>query len=44
MLTTSADAAAGTDGKLRYDANGNVASRTDFNGHTTTYSYDTLNR
>ena len=39
----SADAAAGTDGKLRYDANGNVASRTDFNCHTITYN-DTLNR
>src|SRR5262249_37622420 len=23
-----------------YDANGNVASRTDFNGNTTTYAYD----
>jgi YD repeat-containing protein len=27
-----------------YDANGNLASRTDFNNHTTTYNYDTLNR
>ncbi len=25
---------------LAYDANGNVASRTDFNGNTTTYTYD----
>lgn len=25
---------------ITYDANGNVASRTDFNGHTTTYAYD----
>jgi YD repeat-containing protein len=25
---------------LTYDANGNVASRTDFNGHQTTYTYD----
>lgn len=23
-----------------YDANGNVASKTDFNGHVTTYTYD----
>ena len=25
---------------LTYDANGNIASRTDFNGHRTNYSYD----
>ncbi|MDD5114938.1 MAG: DUF6531 domain-containing protein, partial [Methylobacter sp.] len=25
---------------LSYDANGNIASRTDFNGHRTNYSYD----
>src|SRR5262249_34078007 len=27
-----------------YDANGNMTSRKDFNGHTTTYQYDNMNR
>jgi YD repeat-containing protein len=27
-----------------YDAAGNLTSRTDFNGHVTTYVYDTMNR
>ena len=27
-----------------YDANGNVLSKTDFNGETTSYAYDTFNR
>jgi len=27
-----------------YDAAGNMASKADFNGHTTTYQYDTMNR
>ena len=25
---------------MTYDANGNIASRTDFDGHQTTYVYD----
>ena len=25
---------------MTYDANGNIASKTDFNGNRTTYSYD----
>lgn len=29
---------------VTYDANGNVASRTDFNGNVTTYAYDIVNR
>jgi YD repeat-containing protein len=40
----SARAAARPTESYGYDANGNLASRTDFNNHTTTYSYDTLNR
>src|SRR5262249_9689958 len=27
-----------------YDAAGNLTSKKDFNGHTTTYAYDTMNR
>jgi RHS repeat-associated protein len=31
------------DASRAFDGNGNITSRTDFNGHTTTYVYDTLN-
>jgi YD repeat-containing protein len=40
---TSQPAASGsgtTSDSLTYDGNGNIASRTDFNGHVTTYGYD----
>ena len=29
---------------MTYDAAGNLASKTDFNGRTTTYAYDAANR
>jgi RHS repeat-associated protein len=39
-LTQSCTACGSSSAATTYDANGNVASRTDFNGNVTTYSYD----
>ncbi|PPD45241.1 MAG: hypothetical protein CTY16_10540 [Methylobacter sp.] len=39
--TSSATSCPASSSNLRYDANGNILQRTDFNGNTTCYAYDT---